>query len=113
MGASEGGGTTNKWTFALGAGPTGGELNFHVNGPSVGGHSLAISTWNPSPGQWYELAVTREGDLFTVFVDGVELGSQTRAIAIPNPQASLTIGQAEGLGFFPGQIDELRIVRTT
>jgi hypothetical protein len=105
IGHDNGGGEQNKWTFPLG----GGVLHFHVNGPSpypVGGYDLAKYTFSPNPYQWYHLAVTRSGNTFTIYVDGIAVSSETNSVMIPNPTAPLTIGQAEGF-FTDGRIDEV------
>jgi hypothetical protein len=57
----------------------------------------------------YHLAITRRGSLYTIFVDGVPGGSATDTRPIPNASAPLTIGQAEGIGYVDGCLDELTI----
>ncbi|MBZ0270330.1 LamG domain-containing protein, partial [bacterium] len=105
IGSDEGFGTRNKWFFALGQGL----LNFHINGPGVGSHFLVQTPFAPAQGQWYHLAVTRHGSLYTVYVDGVSSGSQISGATIPNANAPLTIGQAEQIGFLDGRLDELSV----
>lgn len=105
IGSDEGPGTQNKWFFALG----GGVLNFHINGPSTGSFFLVQAPFSPNIGQWYHLAVTRNGNTYTIFVDGTPIGSEVNAVAIPNANAPLTIGQAESLGFMNGLLDEVTI----
>jgi hypothetical protein len=65
--------------------------------------------FSPNVGQWYHLAVTRNGNIYTIFVDGIQVGSDVNAVAIPNANAPLTIGQAEELGFMNGLLDEVTI----
>ncbi len=105
IGHDEGSGYRNKWLLGLG----GGVLFFHINDP--GGNSVFIGQFpfSPSAGQWYHVTVTRGGSSFTFYVDGVPVGSTTNATPIPNANAPLTIGQAEGLGFVDGLIDEVEI----
>ena len=105
IGNDEGPGTTNKWFFALG----GGFLNFHINGPSIGGRFFPLVSFNPTVGQWYHLAVTRRGNTYIIYVNGVLAGSATDNGIIPNPNSALTIGQAESLGFMNGRLDEITI----
>ncbi len=105
IGQDEGGGTTNKWVFFLG----GGGLSFHINGPSVGSVFLGPIPFSPLLGQWYHLAVTRDGSTYRFYVDGTVIGPVTDVRAVPNANALLTIGQAEGLGFFDGRLDEVAI----
>jgi hypothetical protein len=105
LGHDEGGGSTNKWFFGLG----GGVLHFHVNRPGGPVLNLVPSAFAPTAGPWYHLAITRSSGTFTVYVDGEVAGSQAIVVVIPNAAAPLTIGQAEGLGFLNGLIDEIEI----
>jgi Concanavalin A-like lectin/glucanases superfamily len=101
----EGSGTTNKWVFGLG----GGVLVFHINGPSISSVFLVQAPFIPNLNQWYHLAVTKNGDTYTIYVDGNPAGSETNSVVIPNPNAPLNIGQAEGLFFTDGLMDEVHI----
>lgn len=105
IGNDEGSGTQNKWFFALG----GGFLNFHINGPVVGSHFFPLGPFSPTLNQWYHLAVTRNGNVWTIYVNGASVASQVNAVVVPNPNAPLTIGQAEQLGFMNGLLDEVTI----
>jgi hypothetical protein len=106
LGCDEGnGGGGNKWFFAYG----GGVLNFHINHANGKGGFYAKADFSPGVGEWYHLAVTRRQSTFTIYVDGAPVASEKDDIIIPNPDAPLTIGQAENLGFFSGLIDEVAI----
>ena len=61
----------------------------------------------PNDGAWHHLAVVRQGNLFSIYVDGQLAGSESADINIPNPSAPLTIGQAEQIGFVRGRLDEI------
>ncbi len=101
----EGGGTTNKWVFFLDGS---GNLAFHVNGPS----SVFLSeptAVTPVAGAWHLYSLTHSGTTFTFYEDATSLGSVSNAISVPNAAAPMTIGQAEGLGFFTGRLDDVRI----
>ena len=102
IGNDEGPGVRNKWFFALG----GGYLNFHING-STGGRFFPLAPFAPVVGQWYHLSITRDGDLYTIYVDGEIRGSETDTRVIPDANAPLTIGQAEFLGYMNGRLDEM------
>lgn len=93
----------NKWVFALSAGV----LTFHINGPQLGPQFLAQTPFSPTPGTWYMLAVTKASGTYTIWINGVPSTStaQTFDTAIPRPTVPLTIGEAEGLGYFDGLID--------
>lgn len=107
IGSDEGPGLRNKWFFALG----GGVLDFTVynvaNPPS--NFFLVRAPFSPVVGQWYHLAVTKRGTLFTIFVNGVAVGSEISTSPIANANAPLTIGQAENIGFMNGRLDEVSI----
>ena len=101
----QGGGSQPKWVLFYGAG---GNLMFHING--TGQVFLASpATFPASVGKWHHFALTRNGSTYTFFADGVSLGTQTDSRLIPGASAALTIGQAEGLGFLNGHLDEIRI----
>src|SRR5262249_19735466 len=53
--------------------------------------------------------VTRLGEAFTFYVDGNSLGSAQYDVFVPNASYPLTIGQAEGLGYLDGRIDDVQI----
>jgi hypothetical protein len=105
VGQDEGGGDANKWFFALSAET----LNFHINDPVNGPTFLVQAGFTPNLDQWYHLAVVRNGNLFTIYVNGVAIGSETSSRVIPNAAATLTMGQAEGLGYMDGKLDEVTI----
>jgi WD40 repeat protein len=106
LGCSEGPGDRNKWWFAY----ADGVLNFVVRRPPTQTFSvLARTPFSPDLDQWYHLAVTRSRGTFTIYVDGVPGASEQVAVVIPNPDAPLTIGQAEGGYFLNGLIDEVTI----
>ncbi|MGD9164919.1 MAG: LamG domain-containing protein, partial [Chromatiales bacterium] len=105
IGHDDGPGTRNKWFFALGSGV----LNFHINGRSTGSRFFPRAPFSPTVGEWYHLAITRDGSLYTIYVNGVPAASTTDARTIPNSSAPLTLGQAEYLGFMNGRLDEVSI----
>ena len=104
IGNDEGTGPMNKWMFALG----GGLLHLSVYNPSGGQVWLVQAPFTPSPHQWYHLAVVRNGNVFTMFLNGVAVGSETNGIAVPNANAPLTIGHSEAF-YFNGELDEVSI----
>lgn len=105
IGNDEGPFNRNKWFFALG----GGFLNFHINGPTIGPKFFPLVPFSPVVGQWYHLAVVRSGSTYIIYINGVPSGSATNTNVIPNPNAPLTIGQAENIGFMNGRLDEIAI----
>jgi uncharacterized repeat protein (TIGR01451 family) len=103
----QGSGDEPKWFFAAFSG----NLEFHVNGPSLGPIFSPIVPFSPQVGQWYHLAVTRSGTNYSIFADGNLLGSGPNAADIPTPSAPLTIGQSGEPfgGFMNGRLDEMTI----
>jgi hypothetical protein len=100
----EGGGAAHKWIFFS----SDSGLYFHINnaGPYTFVGPVAFT---PQTGQWYYLTVTRSGNVFSFYVNGALAGTVTDSTPIPDVNASLTIGQSEGLGYFSGLIDETAI----
>jgi hypothetical protein len=100
----EGGGNTDKWVFYA----TDGALRFHTNGN--GSVFLSSGTnFNPSLDEWVHVAITRDGNQFTFYSGGAFLAPASSPVVIPDPSATLTFGQAEGLGFLDGALDDIRI----
>lgn len=63
-------------------------------------------------GQWYHVAVTRQGSTFRIFINGVLQATRTSSTAIRPTTASayaLRIGGAFSGSWFNGQLDDLRI----
>lgn len=64
-------------------------------------------------GQWYQLGVKRLGDLFSVWVDGVQVGSATLAFALNSSSTPATVGRINGATAYGcnAYVDELRITK--
>jgi hypothetical protein len=107
LGVDEGPGETSKWFFGFHAG----KLTFHINSPTLGPKWALDTTFTPDLDKWYNLALTRQDGVFKVYVNGELVGTDSNLanISIPNPSAPLTIGQAEGIGFIDGMMDETQI----
>ena len=85
----------------------GGNLYFSVNSPTLGANFFPLVPFSPKPNQWYHLAVTKAGTLFTVYINGAVAGTATFTSPVPSPNAPLTIGSAERIGFMNGILDEI------
>ena len=107
LGVDEGPGETSKWFFGFHAG----KLTFHINSPTLGPKWALDTAFNPDLDNWYNLALTRQNGVFKVYVNGALVGTDSNLanVSIPNPSAPLTIGQAEGIGFVDGMMDETQI----
>ncbi|MFO0875045.1 MAG: LamG domain-containing protein [Phycisphaerales bacterium] len=105
VGQDDGGGQLMKWVFFT-SGQN--DVSFHINGTAFIFMSAPIP-FTPSPGDWHHYVVTRLGQAFTFYVDGNSLGSAQHDVFVPNATYPLTIGQAEGLGYLDGRIDDVQI----
>lgn len=101
----EGGGTAKKWIFWR----TGGQLGFHFGNGAGSSAFLASPIFTPTLGQWYHLGVTRSGSVFTFFINGAPVSTNSSALEVSDGNAQLTLGQAENGFFFNGLLDEVRI----
>ena len=99
----QGANETNQWVFWL----NDGQLQWKMTGPAVS--QLGSAPFAPVLGQWYRLAMTRTGDIFRFFIDGVEVSSQAWPGKIPEASGPLTLGSAGGTAPFHGLLDDIRI----
>lgn len=110
IGHDEGGGTTNKRFLNVDngrGGPYVQDLGFFY-----GNGSRFVSTavpFAPTTGQWYLIDLSKSGSDYQFYVDGQLIGSVIETLAIPDVNAPLTIGQAEGAGYFDGKLDGVAI----
>lgn len=104
----EGAGAKNKWIFSYDAATD--KYVFHVNTPN-GSVNFAIrsNVLNFVANVWYHVTLTRSGNVYTFYKDGVAVGSVTQAGTIPDAATPLTVGWGEGSGGFDGLIDEVKI----
>jgi hypothetical protein len=105
VGHSEGSGNVNKWLFWLNSG----KLEFHLNGSSVS-NIASDANFTPTLGQWHHVTVTRSGNTYKFYVDGVQNGTERfDSNAVPTANAPLTFGKAEALAALNGSLDEVQI----
>jgi hypothetical protein len=107
----------NKWIFYHGTRgtsamrgtgyPGNNVLQFHIRGPSMA--DIGNFAFSPVAGQWYHIALTRNGSVWTFYTDGKVIGTARSSISVPSMTAPLTIGNAEGLCFFNGLMREVSI----
>jgi len=103
----EGGGNQNKWFFSY---LSNGSLGFHINSGGTGPIFLTSPNQLPvSAGEWNLFAVTKSGNTYTFYENGTSLGSVINNNPIPAVNARLTIGEAEGLGYFDGRMQVIQI----
>jgi hypothetical protein len=105
VGHSEGSGSVNKWLFWLKSG----KLEFQLNGSAVS-NITSDATFTPVLGRWYHVAVTRTGNTYKFYVDGVQNGTDRfDSNTVPTANAPLTLGKAEALAAMSGSLDEVQI----
>jgi hypothetical protein len=74
-----------------------------------GNAAICNTSWSPTAGQWYHVAVSRSGTSVRQFVDGTQLG--TTVTSSVNFAAGPTwVGNA-GAGYFNGNMDDIRITK--
>lgn len=83
----EGGGFTNKWVFDAYSE----HLGFHVNNHE-GNLFFAEAPFNPTPGQWYFLALSKWGSEYQFYVNGQLVGTDIETAPLSDASAELTIG---------------------
>jgi hypothetical protein len=106
LGQDNGGGTQNKWFVDYGY-FTSGSFDFHENGSTYG--FLSSDAASPASATWNNLAVVKDGSLYSFYLNGSGIGSQTLSGTFPQQTAPFTIGYAEpGLGY-NGLIDDVAL----
>lgn len=89
------------------------ELRFRVR--SGGVYTIEKhEEWNPEKDTWYHIAVTRNGDDFNLYVNGIKLGSTyTSSESVPNLGSDLEVGALNWstgrIQYLDGFMDELRV----
>jgi hypothetical protein len=86
------------------------KFTFWVANYSLGGPMLT-STTNVSNNTWYAIAITRSGNTFRMFVDGVLEATQTFSGSLDSSPGALGFGWAgtASNNYINGYIDELRV----
>ncbi|MBL8483634.1 MAG: LamG domain-containing protein, partial [Rhodocyclaceae bacterium] len=107
-----GGGSQNKWIFAYANnfGGVAGATVLHINNPQNGGSVfLSSDPWTPTAGTWYHLAVTKSGNNYSFYRDGVLVGTASTAVVMPDVAANFVVGRAENNFPLNGQMRDLRL----
>lgn len=103
----EGLGPERFWAFYWNN--SGSNLVFETTG-GIGGDIFSIGKpWSPSVNTWYHVAVVRNRNVLTLYVDGVSIGSNAISGAVGNFAADLTIGAFTTSYIYNGWMDEIRI----
>jgi hypothetical protein len=108
----------SDWTRIIGKGEggsrtygvwldTNNRLLFQMYGPSSANLYPDIQLEN---NKWYHIAATREGNLLTLYIDGVKIGELPYTGTPYTGNEPLTIGYGPGMHtYFTGKLDEVRI----
>jgi hypothetical protein len=100
-------GNIDKWAFFIDGT---GHLGFDLNSPSLPFVTIAAPTpILPKTHTWYDFAITRSGSTYTFYANGVSLGTAISSVAVPQAQAPLRIGHAEGSDYLDGSIENVGI----
>ena len=106
IGHDQGGGSAPKWIFGYNAL---GSMYFHINGSGGSTFLTSGSTLAPTTNSWHLYTMTRSGSNYKFYFDGAIIGSDTSSLQIEDAAAPLTIGQAEGIGYLDGRVDDVRV----
>jgi sialidase-1 len=108
MGHDEGPATTDKWIFWVQPGSS--RFLLHVNGGS-NFNVISPATWIADT-EWRHLAITRDATLFSFYLDGALMGTDSNGSSIPDPSTSFQMGTAESghpERLLRGALDEVRL----
>jgi hypothetical protein len=89
-----------------------GGLSFSLGlGNGAGGYAVAL-TLSPTPSlnAWHHYAIVRIGTTFTVYVDGVSVGSATSSQSISAQVNPMYVGYQSANGRVAGRVSNLRVV---
>jgi hypothetical protein len=76
--------------------------------------SITVSgAWTPATNTWYHVAVVRNGDVFTIYLNGTQIGQNTVNVAMPDYTSyNMAIGRCEpdgeSTGYLNGWLEEFR-----
>lgn len=104
------------WYEIVGSGPDSGNgiLHFsYIDSSSEKPPVVSFEHWIPQPGQWYHLAVTRNGDAYTLYIDGLSVSSANDPHGPLALTDALTIGSdRQVIEYFNGLLDEIGIYKS-
>ena len=104
LGQDEGPSVQNKWFVDYNYTNPGG-FGFHTNG-SILGYAASSTVALPSSG-WNQFTLAKSGTTYSFYLDGASVGSVTGNASIPDPNAPLTLGFAEGNLGYAGLMDNV------
>ena len=99
----------NKRSFQLAFDGSSDDLIFYV-GSGSGIHHTISGSWTPSADTWYHVAVARYSGTITTYVNGGVIASGAGANSFDANDYAWEIGRANAGSYFPGHIDEVRLI---
>tara|TARA_R100000458_G_scaffold47845_1_gene46721 strand:- start:266 stop:2965 length:2700 start_codon:yes stop_codon:yes gene_type:complete len=84
-------------------------VSWYVN--STSGWSITDTIGRLAYGTWHHIAVTRNGNVFRAFLDGVKTFEETHNITLNNNSGDWVIGGRNGSGSFRGNISNFRYTK--
>jgi hypothetical protein len=106
-GDANAGGTLN-WCFYT---TNSGTLNYYISFDGSNWTIAANLVGNVSTGQWYHVALVRNGSTFTPYLNGTSGTTGTNSSAIYATTTGITVGAINTGSYFNGYIDDLRITK--
>ena len=104
----------NRWIFAYMQGRAGiaHATIFHINSPQTSEIWLHSNPWTPVIGQWYHLALVKDGNEYTFYRDGLPDGTAETTAAVPRVNFDLLLGQTDGGDRLQGAMSDVRLWNT-
>jgi hypothetical protein len=105
---------TGGWSILLNS-PSSGSIQVWVADYSTGAALVTASTAGYNDGNWHHIALVRNGTGFTLYLDGVSVGTATSSLAFAYVSKPVTVADdgtfGGGARAFNGSLDDFRIVR--
>lgn len=102
----DGAGNNEKWIVFVSSG----QLMLHVNGPTSGSAFAPLGAFAPALDTWHHIAIMAQpGGVVKSWIDGAPAATLPFAGAFPAPTSPARLGEAEGLGFLDGRVDDFAI----
>ena len=105
--------TNNSWGFRI---ETSGALNFYYSADGVNSATIGSSAPGIAENQWNHIAVVRNSNTVTIYVNGSSVASGTVSVTLYNSSTTVMIGNQSATGFgqtFTGYISNARVVKGT
>lgn len=71
------------------------------------------STFIPTPNCWYHLALVKSGTTYTLYINGVSIGTATNSSAIPANAVTIGVSAHNSTELYQGYLSGMRLVKGT